>query len=332
MLPVPLVIVALVIAASAFAASSPVNPPSTHPPVRAEDAPAYEALRHGRVDEATNLLRTRLTASPDDATAHLLACRAAYAIDQADTAVDECRKAVAAAPSDGESEMWLGRALGLKAGKVNAFAAFGLARQVRAAFERAVQLSPGNPRAAGDLGQFYLGAPGIVGGGTDKAEALAAQIAQRLPAESHRMLALLAEKRGDNATAEREFQQAVDAGHTPEAYIDLGFFYQRTHRPDESAAEIDKAIAADHSRGPVLVDAASILNDAQRQPGIAEKALRDYLVSDGQSDLAPVFKAHVQLGKMLARRGDKSGARAEFQAALALASNYAPARRALNGL
>ena len=325
--PVRLLVPAL-LASLLGSGSHPPAPPS----VRAEDAPAFEALRHGRVDEATNLLRTRLAAAPDDATAHQLLCRAAYAEDLADTAVDECQKAVGAAPNDGDSQMWLGRSLGMKAGKVNKFSAFSLARQVRTAFERAVQLSPDNPRAAGDLGQFYIGAPSIVGGGTDKAEALAAQIGHRLPAESHRLLALLAEKHGDNATAEHEFQQAVDFGHTPEAYIDLGFFYQRARRPDESATQIDKAIAADHTHGPVLVDAASILTDAKRQPDIAEKALRDYLVSDGQSDSAPAFKAHVQLGRLLALKGDRSGARAQFEAALALAANYAPARGALNGL
>ena len=325
--PVRLVVPALL--ASLFGAA---NHAPARPTVRPEDVPSFEALRHGRVDEASNLLRARLTTAPGDATAHQLLCRAAYALDQPETAVDECQKAVAAAPNDGDNEMWLGRALGMKAGKVNKFSAFSLARQVRTAFERAVQLSPDNPRAAGDLGQFYIGAPSIVGGGTDKAEALAAQIGSRLPAESHRLLALLAEKNGDNATAEREFQRAVEAGHTPEAYIDLGFFYQRTHRPDDSAAEIDKAIAADRAHGPVLVDAASILNDAKRQPDVAEKALRDYLASDSQSDSAPVFKAHLQLGKMLARKGDKTGARAQFEAALALATNYAPARRALDEL
>jgi tetratricopeptide (TPR) repeat protein len=294
--------------------------------------PAYRALQQGRVDEAASLLRARLAQFPADAQAHQLLCRAAYAEDLADTAADECQKAVKAAPDDGDNQMWLGRALGLKAEHASPFEAFSLARKVRTAFERAVQLSPNNGRAAGDLGQFYLGAPGIVGGGTDKAEHLAEQIAAHLPAESHRLKALLAEKQGDLEAARREFEAAVAAGHTPEAYIDLGFFYQRTHRPEEAEREILRAIAADRSRGPVLVDAASILTDANRRPEIAERALREYLESSAQSDSAPVFKAEVELGKLLARRGDKAGAQQQYGAALKLASNYAPARRALKNL
>ncbi|WP_255462226.1 tetratricopeptide repeat protein [Granulicella sp. WH15] len=299
---------------------------------RADNAPAYRALQHGQVDEASSLLRLQLAQNPSDAGAHQLLCRAAYAEEMADTAVDECQKAVAAAPTSGENQMWLGRALGLKAAHANKLSAFGLARQAHNAFERAVQLSPENARAASDLGEYYIAAPGIVGGGSDKAHRLAQSISSRFPAQSHRLLALLAEKQGDLAGAEREFKAAVAAGESAEAYIDLGFFYQRHQRPDEAATTISKALAADRTRGEVLVDAASILTDANRLPDVAEKALREYLDSGTQTDAAPVFKVHVQLGKLLAARGDRTGAKQQYQAALALAANYGPARKALSSL
>jgi tetratricopeptide (TPR) repeat protein len=298
----------------------------------AENSAAYRALQRGQVDQASALLRTQLVKDPTDATAHQLLCRAAYAEEMADTAVDECQKAVSQAPDDGDNEMWLGRALGMKASKVNKLSAFGLAKQAHTAFERAVQLSPGNARAAGDLGEFYIAAPGIVGGGADKAKQLAASIGSRFPAQSHRLLALLAEKQGSMTAAENEFKAAVAAGKSPEAYIDLGFFYQRNNRPDEAAIAISQALATDRTRGEELVDAASILTDADRLPAIAEKALREYLDTGAQTDGAPVFKVHVQLGNLLAKRGDHEGARQQYNAALKLAANYAPARRALNGL
>ena len=45
-----------------------------------------------------------------------------------------------------------------------------LAGKVRSQFETAAQLSPKNVDVHTDLAEFYVEAPGIVGGGTDKAE------------------------------------------------------------------------------------------------------------------------------------------------------------------
>ena len=61
------------------------------------------------------------------------------------------------------------------------------------------------------------------------------------------------------------------------------------------------------------------------------KLLRDYLASPAKTDDAPAFKVHLQLGDLLKRRGDTDGAQREYAAALALASNYAPARKAAQG-
>lgn len=288
-------------------------------------------LQQGKVDQAGALLRQTLSERPSDASAHALLCRVYYAQDMADAAVSECEKAAAAAPNDSDTQLWLGRAYGIKAMHANPIVAFAFARKVVAAFQRAVQLDPGNVRAMNDLGEYYVDAPAIVGGGLDKARDLAAQMRPRFPADSHRLSALIAEKKGDVATAEAEFKAAADTAQTPEAYVNLGHFYQRYHQPDKAIAPLQAAIAADHHRDAALVDAASVLTAAHRSPDVAESVLREYLASSAKSDAAPAFKVHVQLGNLLASRGDMEGAHREYAAALALASHYAPARKALQG-
>jgi len=297
----------------------------------ADATQANALLQQGRVDEATVSLREILAAQPGDAQAHQLLCRIYYAQDMADNAIHECELATSSAPASSENQMWLGRAYGFKASHANPFSALSLAVKVRIAFERAVQLDPEDIRALSDLGEFYVAAPTFIGGGLDKAQALAARMQPHFPAQAHRLLALIAEKKKEDAIAEAEFSNAVAAGKTPEAYIDLGHFYERHHQPDKMIDALQSGIATDRRKGPALVDAASILTDAHHSPQLAETLLRAYLSSSGKTDDAPAFKVHVQLGDLLAHQGDPAAAHREYAAALALASNYAPARKAMHG-
>ena len=298
----------------------------------ADATQANALLQQGRVDEATVSLHYVLAAQPGDAEALQLLCRVYYAQNMADDAIRECELAVANAPSSSDNQMWLGRAYGFKASHANPIAALKLAIKVRNCFQRAVELNPENIHAMSDLGEFYVEAPSLIGGGLDKAQALAATMQPHFPSESHRLLALVAEKKKDNTLAEAEFIRAVDAGKSPDAYIDLGHFYQRHNQPEKMLDALQIAIAADHQKGPAIVDAASILTDAHRSPELAENLLRTYLSSSAKTDGAPAFKVHLQLGELLAQQGDPVGAHREFATALALAPNYAPARKAVQGL
>lgn len=296
------------------------------------DLPAAEsALQQGRADDAIRLLQPVLAAQPTNAAAHLLLCRVYYSEEVIDNSVRECEQAVAIAPTSSENQMWMGRAYGLKASNASPFSALGLAKKVRQSFERATQLDPANIPAAAALGEFYIAAPGLVGGGLDKAQRVADQLQQLSPAGAHRLRAMIAEKKKDPGVAEAEFRNAVTAARTPDAWVDLGNFYQRQHQPDKAVAALQSALQLDHAQDAALMDIASILTDAQRSPELAEKVLRLYLASGAKSEDAPAFKVHVQLGQLLARRGELAEARREYMAALALASAYAPAKKALQG-
>ncbi len=105
------------------------------------------------------------------------------------------RAAVANAPSSSANQMWLGRAYGMKASRV-LLTALPLAKKVRISFEKAVQLNGSDIEAMSDLGEFYVGAPGIVGGGLDKAAALADRMQPLSAEKAHRLRALIAQKTG----------------------------------------------------------------------------------------------------------------------------------------
>lgn len=296
----------------------------------AEDANTL--LQQGRVDEARAALQKTLATQPGNALAHQLLCRVNYAQDMADAAIRECEAAAANDPGNSMTQVWLGRAYGMKAERANPLIAFSLARKVHAAFERAVQLDSQNVQAMSDLGEYYVDAPAIVGGGLDKARALADRMQSRFPAQAHRLRAMAANSDKDFATAEAEYRKAIAAGNSPAAYVDLGHFYQRRNQQEKAVAALEQAIAADHRKDFSLVDAASILIAMNRSPQTAEKALREYLSSPARSDDAPTFKVYKQLGDLLARRGDEAQAHRQYAAAIGLASNYVPARKAIQGL
>lgn len=305
-------------------------------PIASKNVPAYQALQEGRVEDAEALLRATLAADPADAQAHQLLCRVFYSQDRADDAIHECERAAWAHAENDElasdNQLWLGRAYGMKARHAGPIAGFKLARRVQAGFTRAVALNPSNVAAINDLGEYDVDAPFVVGGGDDKAEALAAQVMPRFPAAAHLLLARLATSNGDLPKAESEFKEVIAIQHTADSWFDLAYFYQTHKRMDDAVGAIRSGLAIDHTHGPGLVDAASILTAGHRNPELAEKCLRDYLASRAKSDAAPAFKVHLQLGKLLAARGQTLEANREMEAAAALAPAFARAARPTQGM
>ena len=295
-------------------------------------AGAEKALLDGRADAAVSDLQGMLAADPANGRAHLLLCRVYLSEDLATEAVTECQAALAnGLAGDSAAQDWTGRALGFQAQHAGMLAGMKLALQVRTAFETAVNLAPASESACVDLGEYYTTAPAIVGGGNTRALALAGRIEGALPAVSHRIRAMAAERDKDFETAEREFQSEAAAGHTPGALVDLAAFYGRRHDDEKAVAAAQQTIAADRNFDATVVEAASVLDDAH-QTQLAEEAMRGYLARGEHSDTAPAFRVLTTLGSLQARTGEKNDARVDFQKALALASGYRPAQKGLGTL
>jgi len=287
-------------------------------------------LMQGHADDAIAGLRSL---NSQDGQAHLLLCRAYYSEGVADAAVSECETALRTLGQNSKAQDWMGRAYGIKADKAGPIAGYKLAAKVKAAFESAVELDPRNADAVNDAGEYYVGAPSIVGGGTDKAFALADRVAAQLPYVAHRIRGLAAEKSKDYGTAEREFRDAVStSGNRPDAWFDLGHYYSKRGQTAQALDAFDHATAADRAQGPAMVDVASVLIKMKMRLDVAERILKAYLAGNAKSDDAPAFRALTELGKAMELTGDANGARAQYQDALALAGNYEPAKKALGKL
>ena len=280
-------------------------------------------LNHGRADHGLQALDQVLTSEPQNAQAHNLRCRIYLQEQRWNEAVKSCQAAVKLAPGNSDFHLWLARAMGEKADRVSFITAFKMAKQIHQEFETAASLDPHNADALSDLGEFYVEAPAIVGGGLDKAVKVAQQLDAFEPDRAHYIRARMAEGRKDYAAAEGEYKAAIAGAKDPAgAWMDLASFYRHRQRWDDMINAVHSGAAADTQHDVALADGASVLIKAGRDLPFARQLLEQYLASPNQSEDAPAFQAQVQLGKLLDQLGNPQGAQQQFAAAQELAKDY----------
>ncbi len=293
-------------------------------------AQARAALQAGEADKALDLLKSLGSAGAGLAEAHNLRCRVLLTLEHWDGAAGECEEAVRLDGQNAVNHLWLGRALGERAERASFLSAYSLAKQVRSEFEEAVRLNPKDAEALADLGEFYESAPGVVGGGIGKAEAVAGQLDKVDPARAHELRGRIAEERKDLDAAEREYKQAISAGaHPAFQWATMASFFKRRQRWQEMEAAVsscESAATRDKHATVAMYLGASVLRATNRQPAQAARMLEAYLASPEKTEEAPAFVAHTWLARLKEQLGDPAAARRERAAALALAHDFKPAQ------
>jgi tetratricopeptide (TPR) repeat protein len=320
------VLAAMALAAAARDANSP--PPAQDSAQSL--AQANTALQAGEADKALALLASMPPSGPLQPDSLNLLCRVRFTLEQFDDAATACEHAVALDSQNSSYHLWLGRALGERAARASFLTAFSLAKRTRSEFEEAVRLDPRNIEALTSLGEFYRQAPGVVGGGIDKARQIADQLDKVDPSRAHQLRGNIAEQQKDFTTAEQEFKQAVSAGpHPAPAWTTLAGYYARRQRfaDMESAMRSARNAALNDRRSSVaLYDGAGLLTESNRDPALAATMLDDYLAGTSKTEEAPAFIAHIRLARLKQQLGDQAAAGRERAAALSLAREYKPAQ------
>ena len=211
-------------------------------------------------------------------------------------ATESFQKAVTADPGNSGYHNWLGRAFGRRAETSMPLTAPGYASKARQSFERAIELNPRNKEAVNDLFEYYLQAPGFLGGGLDKATALTKRIQELDPAEYHFAQARLAEKRKEFSNAEQQLQRAVEAAPREVGrVIDLAKFFAKRGRFQESDAAFTQAEKIAPNNPQVMFERASALIDANRNLSTARDLLKRYL----EAPLTPDLPSRDEARKLL---------------------------------
>jgi Flp pilus assembly protein TadD len=213
-------------------------------------------------------------------------------------ATEAFEKALALAPRSSELHRWLGNAYGRRAETGSVFTAPGNARKAHQYFEQAVELDPNNREAVANLFEYYLEAPGIMGGGMDKAESLVVRIATLDMPAGHHALAQLERKRKSYDAAEQQLRRAAElAPRQAGRQIDLAKFLSDRGRLKESDERFAEAARLAPNSPQFLFARAETYIQQKRNLNDARQLLERYLASPLTPDDPPREHARTLLTK-----------------------------------
>ena len=295
---------------------------------RAEEIEA--TLANPRTGEVRQALDACAATEPRDLRRMLALGRGYLAGRDEDRAISWFERAERLEPGCSECQLWLGRAYGAQAMHATVLRQPILAKKVRRALERAVELDGGNLSARFALLEYSLRAPGFLGGSLEKAREQAEAIRGRDALRGHRAFGRIAEdeKRWDVAAAEYE-RAREEFPESPEP-----LFWQARlaeQRKDYTAAtDLFEKLARMPLGREALYEIGRIAAVSGQRLARGEEALRVYLeVPPAAPDEPSLASAHYSLGLLYERRKDRSLARREYRSALELDPMLTEARQAL---
>jgi tetratricopeptide (TPR) repeat protein len=308
------------IASWLFAAS-----PKTEEAVRLFDA--------HRVAEARPLFEAAVAEDPSDARAAYYLGRVLLSADEVEKAVESLEKAVALDGNRVDYHLWLGRAFGAKAMRASVFQQPSLAGKVRREFEKASALDPANLEARFGLIEFYLRAPGVMGGSLAKAQEQAAEIRKRDALQGHRAVGRVAEYERWHDAAREEYSAALrDFPEKSEPYYWMGAYYERQKDFTRAFETYEKLLEKkpDEAGACYAIGKTAAVSGEKLDRGV--ECLKRYLSRTPGADEPSLAWAHYRLGSVYEKKRATELAKAEYTAALALDPTLKDARKALSAI
>lgn len=215
-------------------------------------------------------------------------------------ATEALEEAVKADPRSSHYLYWLGKAYGMRADTSSFLTAPAYASKTRRYIEQAVTLDPTNWDAVDDLFEYYLEAPGFLGGGQDKALRLAEGFRNERPAQYHFLMARFAEKKKEWQEAEQHWRQAAEVSGSDEGLLlGLAGALTRLKRHAESDEVFDQAEKIAPGKARVKFERAKAYIESNRHPAAARKLLQEYLRSSLTPEDPPRSEAERLLEKIV---------------------------------
>jgi tetratricopeptide (TPR) repeat protein len=262
-------------------------------------ATAKRLFDDGQYQEARAAFEKIAVGEPQNAEVVFYLGWTAFRLNQSEDSVRFLEKATALDATKSLYFQVLGDAYGVSAQHASLFSKFGLAKKCLAAYDRGVEADPNNVEVRTARYLYYSNAPGFIGGGADKATAELEEIRRRDPVQAASLLV----------------EQQIAGKKCDQAFATIDGILQQ--QPDNMLA---------------LYQLGKLATITGQQLDRGESALQKYLGHRPAGREPPLSAARWRLGMICEQKGDKSAARAEYEAALKLDPGYAAAQEALKKL
>ena len=271
----------------------------------------------GEFRAAVQFLKELKTSSPDDPEIRFWLGKSYIKIRKWGDGVKEMESAVELRPANAKYHLWLGRASGFHAEHSSFIRAPFRARRVLEEFEKARDLAPDDLDVRFDLLEYYLNAPGFLGGGKDKAETEADIISKLNPRKGYNARATIQRKNENWELAQQELTQAtIDYPNDADVWKDLADYLLDRQEFADALDCAQKALTLDASSKQSQLIAAAAEIRLQKDPEHAAGILQD-LAEGTLADEEPAFETvYYWLGEYYLSKGDKSKARQAFETSL----------------
>jgi tetratricopeptide (TPR) repeat protein len=293
-----------------------------------------QAYDKGDYSKAISILKDAAEKEPANGDIELWLTKSYLEAKQYDDAVKSGEKAVSIDGKSSVYHQWLGEAYGEKADHAGMMSAYGFARKTQKEFDTAVQLDEHNYDAAQDLVEYDCTAPGMVGGGVDKAQPLIQKLMGMDVAEGDYASGNCKAAKKDYAGADPDFAKALDnKPKVADRLFDIGDYFAQRDQGDKllAVAAQGEALAPKDPRSKYYRAVGWILKGESHPE--TEKLLRQYLAEAPERSTYPSpSNAHYWLGRMYESQKDTDKAKTEYREALKLNPKFKKAQEALKQL
>lgn len=277
--------------------------------------------------EAKKLLMTIDDNQKDFAAAQYYLGRIAFDEEKYEDAVDYFEEALDENDKVADYHAWLGNTYGTIAKDANPFRQGLLAPKMKSAWEKAIALDPTSIEPRKSLIEYYTQAPGFMGGSYEKAHEVAKQIKKLNLAEGHLAEGRVYSREEKFAEAEKEFIAMAKAN--PSYVSGLASFYLNRKQYEKAFGIYDEETKKNPQDMLVVYQLGRLSALTGQRLEAGEVSLKKYLSYQPQANEPSHAAAHMRLGNIYEKKGNKLDAKKAYETSLKLDASLKEAKEGL---
>jgi tetratricopeptide (TPR) repeat protein len=287
-----------------------------------------------KYDEAFTIFKTVKKGNPNFAESNYFMGLISMRNNNLSVAEDYLEQAISASGEVAKYHVAMVNVYGQIISKANKLRQATLAPTLRFHMEEAIRLNPNDMNTPLMLVGYYMQAPSFMGGGEDKAIALANSIAKVSKPDGHRIFGIIAHIQKKYPEAEQNYQKALNLSpDSVKYYYSLAQIYQTQSKFDQMVEVYDKAITKFPTNKNLLLNAGrAIANSSEKHWGKGNQYLNTYIKEKDDKSDKSLGDAYYYLGVIAKNKNDNQLAKNHFNSALKINPDHNLAQQALKNL